>query len=87
MSAQIHWFNTTNLHEFSFCGLKYRGDGIRTHGGLAPTQPFQDCTLNRSDTPLCFFNYNQDSVKCKYPTKVIGFIQIIIIYSYDLFSF
>ena len=27
------------------------GDGeIRTHGGIAPTQPFQDCTLNRSDT-------------------------------------
>ena len=34
-------------------GLKYRGDGIRTHGGIAPTQPFQDCTLNLSDTPLC----------------------------------
>ncbi len=30
----------------------YRGDGIRTHGGIAPTQPFQDCTLNLSDTPL-----------------------------------
>lgn len=27
------------------------GDGeIRTHGGIAPTQPFQDCTLNLSDT-------------------------------------
>ena len=32
--------------------LYYFGDGeIRTHGGIAPTQPFQDCTLNRSDTP------------------------------------
>ena len=30
----------------------FRGDGIRTHGGIAPTQPFQDCTLNLSDTPL-----------------------------------
>ena len=29
---------------------KNRGDGIRTHGGIAPTQPFQDCTLNLSDT-------------------------------------
>ena len=34
----------------------FRGDGIRTHGGIAPTQPFQDCTLNRSDTPLSIFN-------------------------------
>ncbi len=33
----------------------FRGDGIRTHGGIAPTQPFQDCTLNHSDTPLWFF--------------------------------
>ncbi len=24
--------------------------GIRTLGKLSPTQPFQDCTLNRSDT-------------------------------------
>lgn len=32
----------------------FRGDGIRTHGGIAPTQPFQDCTLNLSDTPLYF---------------------------------
>ena len=32
--------------------IKNRGDGIRTHGGIAPTQPFQDCTINRSDTPL-----------------------------------
>ncbi len=31
--------------------LNNGGDGeIRTHGGIAPTQPFQDCTLNRSDT-------------------------------------
>lgn len=36
---------------------KNRGDGIRTHGGLALTQPFQDCTLNRSDTPLGFNKY------------------------------
>ena len=35
--------------------LLYRGDGIRTHGGIAPTQPFQDCTLNLSDTPLFDF--------------------------------
>ena len=37
-----------------FCEVKIRtrGDGIRTHGGIAPTQPFQDCTINRSDTPL-----------------------------------
>ena len=33
----------------------YRGDGIRTHGGIAPTQPFQDCTLNLSDTPLSVY--------------------------------
>ena len=33
-------------------GRQTRGDGIRTHGRIAPTQPFQDCTLNRSDTPL-----------------------------------
>ena len=35
----------------AYCFL-FRGDGIRTHGGIAPTQPFQDCTLNLSDTPL-----------------------------------
>lgn len=30
---------------------KNGGDGeIRTHGGVTPTQPFQDCTLSRSDT-------------------------------------
>ena len=33
----------------------FRGDGIRTHGGIAPTQPFQDCTLNLSDTPLLIY--------------------------------
>ena len=29
-----------------------REEGIRTPGGIAPTQPFQDCTLNHSDTSL-----------------------------------
>ena len=27
------------------------GGGIRTPGGLAPTQPFQGCTIDHSDTP------------------------------------
>ena len=33
----------------------FRGDEIRTHGGVAPTRPFQDRTINHSDTPLCDF--------------------------------
>ena len=35
---------------------KNREEGIRTPGGIAPTQPFQDCTLSHSDTSLCY-NY------------------------------
>ena len=27
------------------------GGGIRTPGGVAPTQPFQGCTIDHSDTP------------------------------------
>ena len=30
----------------------FREDGIRTHGEVTLTQPFQDCTLSRSDTSL-----------------------------------
>ena len=56
----------------------FRGDGIRTHGRIAPTQPFQDCTLNRSDTPLygalagflvpaLTVYYNLVIRHCKYP--------------------
>ena len=46
--------------------LKIGEGGIRTPGGVAPTQTFQVCTLNHSDTspfrfviiillPLCFY--------------------------------
>ena len=32
--------------------IRNREEGIRTPGGIAPTQPFQDCTLSHSDTSL-----------------------------------
>ena len=31
------------------------GGGIRTPGGVAPTQPFQGCTIDHSDTPPVVF--------------------------------
>ena len=36
--------------------LKNRDEGIRTLGGVAPAQSFQDCTLNHSDTSLSIIN-------------------------------
>ena len=35
-----------------------REDGIRTHGEVTLTQPFQDCTLSRSDTSLWVSSYS-----------------------------
>ena len=42
--------------------IKNREEGIRTPGGIAPTQPFQDCTLSRSDTSLYILNYLLNAV-------------------------
>ena len=41
-----------SLHRDFGIITKNREEGIRTPGGIAPTQPFQDCTLSHSDTSL-----------------------------------
>ncbi len=64
------------LVQNQFCSNFQNGGvaGIRTLGKLSPTQPFQDCTLNRSDTTpflWCPFILSNEAPEVKRKLKKI----------------
>ena len=49
--ARISPCRMTNRGAPAIASITGGGGGIRTPGGVAPTQPFQGCTIDHSDTP------------------------------------
>ena len=49
--ARISPCKMTNRRAPTIASITGGGGGIRTPGGVAPTQPFQGCTIDHSDTP------------------------------------
>ena len=49
--ARISPCKMTNRGAPAIASITGGGGGIRTPGGVAPTQPFQGCTIDHSDTP------------------------------------
>ena len=62
--------------------IKNRDEGIRTLGGVAPAQSFQDCTLNHSDTSL----FNLILLKKLIKVKLLRYIGINLV-NFTLFKF